>query len=388
MQQVEQALRKVIEFHNFSNNEGFSCLIPDKEPFPSNEGLLLWFSSKSRIETKVQLFHSPARIRRMEEMLNLPEKEYTKLFLGYLENYLNSLREIGFENIGKGVDLFGKGKVFNAKASFELFEGNPETLKKFEQITMNNPIVRFAEDQGYFKCANKEKLVWEDFFGTPSAETPKPPRKESSAKRPAAKAKVKEKVKTKAKEIVKEIVKETTKAKVKPKAKPSEKAKAKTREKAGGALSLKDKLHKIAQKKPAAAVDDGQRKVWVKQLGDLYKKVQGWLSEYTKAGYLTLNFNKVTLSDESGNSYEVDSLVLDVVNHPPVVFQPVEMNVLGILGRVDLSLRDGKTPKMAIMLTSDIKNKPQWELWKGLMPSDQQMFDKARFEALLHEWIG
>lgn len=175
-QQIEQALRKIIDTHNFNNNEGFSCLISDKEPYPSNEGLLLWFSSKTRIETKIQLFHSPPRIRRMEEMLNLPEKEYVKLFFGYLEDFLNTLREIGFENIGKGVDLFGKGKLFNVKADFELFENNPATLKEFELATIDNPIVKFAEEQGYFNCANRTHLVWDEFasgidFSSTASET-------------------------------------------------------------------------------------------------------------------------------------------------------------------------------------------------------------------------
>lgn len=162
-QQIEQALRKIIDSHNFNNNEGFSCLISDKDPYPSNEGLLLWFASHSRIETKIQLFHTPQRIRRMEEMLNLTEKQYVKLFFMYLEEVLNSLREIGFEDIGKGVDLFGKGKLYNVKARFELFENNPEALKVFELITINNSIVKFAEEQGYFTCTNREHLVWDDF---------------------------------------------------------------------------------------------------------------------------------------------------------------------------------------------------------------------------------
>ncbi|GEM_PF-7309 len=160
---IAQALRKIIDSHNFNNNDGCSCLISDKEPYPSNEGLLLWFSSKTRIETKIQLFQSPPRIRRMEEMLNLPEKKYVNLFFGYLEEFLNTLREIGFENIGKGVNLFGKGKLFNVKIDFELFEHNPEALKEFELITLNNPIVKFVETQGYFTCTNRELMVWEEF---------------------------------------------------------------------------------------------------------------------------------------------------------------------------------------------------------------------------------
>ncbi len=190
-QQIEQALRKIIDTHNFNNNEGFSCLISDKEPYPSNEGLLLWFSSKTRIETKIQLFHSPPRIRRMEEMLNLPEKEYVKLFFGYLEDFLNTLREIGFENIGKGVNLFGKGKLFNVKADFELFESNPEALKEFELATINNPIVKFAEEQGYFNCANREHLIWDEFAsGIDFSATASGTTSASSAKRSSASKKV------------------------------------------------------------------------------------------------------------------------------------------------------------------------------------------------------
>lgn len=203
-QQIEQALRKIIDTHNFNNNEGFSCLISDKEPYPSNEGLLLWFSSKTRIETKIQLFHSPPRIRRMEEMLNLPEKEYVKLFFGYLEDFLNTLREIGFENIGKGVDLFGKGKLFNVKADFELFENNPAALKEFELATIDNPIVKFAEEQGYFNCANRTHLVWDEFasgidFSTTASETTSAAKRSSGSKTVKPKAGVAEAVVEKSK---------------------------------------------------------------------------------------------------------------------------------------------------------------------------------------------
>lgn len=219
-QQIEQALRKIIDTHNFNNNEGFSCLISDKEPYPSNEGLLLWFSSKTRIETKIQLFHSPPRIRRMEEMLNLPEKEYVKLFFGYLEDFLNTLREIGFENIGKGVDLFGKGKLFNVKADFELFENNPAALKEFELATIDNPIVKFAEEQGYFNCASRTHLVWDEFasgidFSSPASETTSA----SSAKRSSGSKTVKPKAGVAAEAVVEKSKTPVSKGKSKPPAK-------------------------------------------------------------------------------------------------------------------------------------------------------------------------
>lgn len=394
MAQVEQVLRKIIEFHDFNSNEGFSCLIPDKDPYPSNEGLLLWFSSKTRIETKVQLFHSPARIRRMEDMLNLPEKEYSEVFAGHVEDFLNSLREIGFENIGKGVDLFGMGKVSNVKANFEMFENNPDMLRKFEQITLNNPIVKFAEDQGYFKCANKDTLAYDEFFGAESMDSaPKSSRKESAAKRTAAKGKKKEAVSSaKAKKPAK-ATKVAEKAKSSPPAAAATATKAKTKAKAkkGKATadessSIKDKLRSTAQKKKAAPPEGSERqKLWAKQVENLYKKIQNWVGSYIKNGQLAVNFHQVELADETGKLYKMDCLELDA-GYSQWIFQPMEMNVLGTVGRIDLYWPDGQLPKITLLLLSVVRNKPFWELWRGV--EDRQSFDKDSFDSLLHDWLG
>ena len=90
-QNVEQFAQEIIKLHGFRFNEGFSCLLPDREPFPSNEGLFLWgFSQKRmRFETKVEKFHTSTRVKRMEQMLDLPEKEYKKIYSA-VEEYLKS----------------------------------------------------------------------------------------------------------------------------------------------------------------------------------------------------------------------------------------------------------------------------------------------------------
>lgn len=387
MAQIEQALRKIIEFHDFNSNEGFSCLIPDKDPYPSNEGLLLWFSSKTRIETKVQLFHSPARIRRMEDMLNLTEEEYTKHFAEAVEDFLNSLKEIGFENIGKGVDLFGMGKVSNVKANFEMFENNPEMLRKFEQLTLNNPIVKFAEDQGYFKCANKDTLAYDELFSMENVDSnPKSSRKESAAKRTAAKGKKKEEVSAaKAKKPAK-TDKVSNKAKG---SAPTTKAKTKVKKAKAtvdDSLSLKDKLHNTAQKKKAPPPEGSERqKLWAKQVENLYKKIQNWVGSYIKNGQLAVNFHQVELADETGKLYKMDCLELDA-GYSQWIFQPMEMNVLGTVGRIDLYWPDGQLPKITLLLLSVVRNKPFWELWRSV--EDRQSFDKDSFDSLLHEWLG
>ena len=169
---IEQFARRAIEIHGFGSNtlEGFSCFIPDSPPFPSDEGLLLWNFSRTynRFETQVQKFHAKARIRRMERMLGLPYDEYQRLFVDFVRSYLTSLTGIGnFADIGGGVTLFGQYRVKNVAADFSSFNA-PETLRQFELITINNPIVHFAEQHGYFECLNKDRLAWDEVFGESS----------------------------------------------------------------------------------------------------------------------------------------------------------------------------------------------------------------------------
>ena len=194
-QKVEQFAQQLIKMHGFRFNEGFSCLIPDKDAYPANEGLFLWgFSQKRmRFETKVEKFHTTTRMKRMDQMLGLSEKEYKKVFAA-VDSFLKSLKELGFEEIGKGVTLFGKGKVFNVQADASMFNNKVAVLKKFEELTLNNPIISFAEKQGYFKVQNRDKSAWDAIFGGTSTaksskaskSTAKSSTKTTAAKKPTA----------------------------------------------------------------------------------------------------------------------------------------------------------------------------------------------------------
>lgn len=389
--QIEQILKKIVQAHSFNGNEGFSCLIPDKKPFPSNEGLLLWYFSESRIETKVQLFHSPARIQRMVNMLDLPEKEYIKLFTGYLDNYLKALKKVGFEPIGKGLELFGKTKTFNVKVDFDMLEKKPSMLKEFELLTINNPLVKFAEDRGYFKCTHKDKLVVEDGLGERSSskksrdsDSKKNDSKRNDSKKNDSKKKVSpSKVSPSKKEVVipsKQAKQKSSPPKTKPKTPVVTDTKGKKEEKHGG---LKSKFQKIAQKN--LTVDwEGRKTLFVKQTGELYKKVQGWLAEYSKQGHLSCRLNKLTLTEEYLGNYEVEALEVNIGGHG-VIFQPVEMNFLGTLGRIDLYRRGYKAHKVMLLLTQDSKKKLQWEVWKD--NRDKVSFTKESLEALFAQWL-
>jgi hypothetical protein len=151
-------------------------------------------------------------------------------------------------------------------------------------------------------------------------------------------------------------------------------------------LSIKDKLRSTAQKKKAAPPEGSERqKLWAKQVENLYKKIQNWVGSYIKNGQLAVNFHQVELADETGKLYKMDCLELDA-GYSQWIFQPMEMNVLGTVGRIDLYWPDGQLPKITLLLLSVVRNKPFWELWRGV--EDRQSFDKDSFDSLLHDWLG
>jgi cell division septation protein DedD len=405
-QKVEQFAQQIIELHGFRFNEGFSCLIPDKDPFPANEGLFLWgFSQKRmRFETKIEKFHTSTRMKRMDQMLGLSEKEYKKLFSS-VDTYLKSLKALGFEEIGKGVTLFGKTKVYNVQADASMFENKLEELKQFELLTLKNPIIEFAEKQGYFQVKNRSQLAWDKTFGNATGTaagkgTSKSASKagkstgktgkasgKSTAKLPAklpAKSSTKLPAKSSAKPTAKSAAKPTAKAtvakstaKVVSKAKPTGKLTPSSK-----AAPLGEKLKKLADSQPVLSFDD---KTWIKQVNALYKDVRSWLSEHSKKGYLTFNSHKITVSDVNGN-YDIDSLELDLVGDRQVVFQPVEMNMPGAVGRVDLYHRGYNTRKVMLLLVNTSTNNFRWELWKSLN-NKGHTFGKQTLEGLLTQWL-
>jgi len=148
-------------------------------------------------------------------------------------------------------------------------------------------------------------------------------------------------------------------------------------------MPLADKFKKLADNQPILALD---LKAWVKHVNGLYKDVQKWLSEHSKNNYVTFNSRKVGLSEDNVGDYEIDSLELILVGGQQVVFKPVEMNMLGAIGRVDLYLPGNNFHKAMLLLKGTGDKKPQWELLKSL-DDKPQSFDKQALEALFVEWI-
>ncbi len=373
-QQLEDFARRMIDYHGFLFNEGFACLIPDIEPFSSDEGLFLWgYSEKrQRFETKIEKFHTSSRIARMEQMVKVPEKEYKKILAASIQGYLKALKGLGFNDIGKGVNLFGsKTKIYNVQGDAKLFENNLDALKEFEKIILDNPILKFAEDLGYFEVKNRDKLVFDSVFGGRSEPQVKKPVKKVAAKKERA-----------------QKAERTQKAVSSQKAERTQKPVSTKKTRLLSTTPLGDKLKKMAASQPDSSLDgEANRTAWSKQVNSLYKNVQTWLSAHAKSGYISFDINPIQLAQENLGHYEIDSLELDLVGGHQVIFQPVEMNILGAIGRIDVYHRGYSPHKVMLLLVDEGKNKLSWKLWKSLKMGEQQAFNKGALEQLLNQWI-
>ncbi|MDM8568049.1 hypothetical protein QUF50_00755 [Thiotrichales bacterium HSG1] len=355
-EKVEQFAQKLIELHGFRRNNGLSCVIPDTDDFPSNEGIFLWgFSqTRKRFETKIEKFHTNTRIRRMNKMIGISAKEYVNI-LPAIKDFLKSLQALGFEPIGKGVEMFdGKERVFNVQARADVFENKLENLKKFEKLTLNNPVIKFVEKQGYFKVENKDKLAWDVVFGN---------------KKGSQKAKAKS---TTTKKTAKPVTKKTA-------AKPST---AKNPTKNGGVVTKKPPKStvKVPTAKPSTkstsqTTSSQARNIWLNQTGAMYKKIQSWLAKSS------VKFNTVVnrLEDSLG-PYDIETLEISVKDQQ-VVLKPIETDVFGAIGRIDVISGNNKT-----MLLLFPKGKSyQWEIWNN--PDDRQNLNKTNVDKLLAKWL-
>jgi hypothetical protein len=251
----------------------------------------------------------------------------------------------------------GDERVFNVRAHADSFENNLENLKKFEEIILNNPVIKFIEKHGHFKVNNRNKLAWDIIFGS----------KKASKRTAKTSAKLTKTIATKIPVKLTSAKAIATKSKVKNSAKSSSKP-------------LTDHLKKLSASKTASSQIE-QRNIWLKQTGVMYKKVQSWLSEHSKNSHISFKTVTVKLDDNLGN-YDIDALEMNMVGEHQIIFKPIETDILGAVGRIDII--HSSNNKTMLLLFSKGKSY-NWEMW--ISPNDKLILNKENVENLLAKWI-
>lgn len=152
-------------------------------------------------------------------------------------------------------------------------------------------------------------------------------------------------------------------------------------------MSLKEKLEKFSKTGNIAQIDwDVKVEEWKTSVVDFYEKIQDWLTDYIKDGYIKTKKSEITLFEENTGNYAISKLEL-LFADKCAVFEPVGADVIGAEGRIDFYLRGEKGKKYMLILTKDNDNRDQWLVTDWLNEWDEVKFDKSMLEGILDKWL-
>ncbi len=84
-------------------------------------------------------------------------------------------------------------------------------------------------------------------------------------------------------------------------------------------------------------VDWNQKKEeWMGYLSVLYEQIENWLDHYIKSGKIILKREPKLIQEERIGEYEVEKLLIKI-NGETVTLDPIGTNLIGTIGRVDMS---------------------------------------------------
>lgn len=127
---------------------------------------------------------------------------------------------------------------------------------------------------------------------------------------------------------------------------------------------------------------DQRKKEWLQAVSQLYSEIEGWLSDLVKDNFISIHYDKKTISEELLGAYEIDVLRIVFFNGQAVTLTPKGLQVIGAAGRIDI-----KIGSEIIMLVRTGDNF-QWTLAKreGRAKPKQWYFNEETFKELLTEF--
>ena len=106
----------------------------------------------------------------------------------------------------------------------------------------------------------------------------------------------------------------------------------------------------LEQSESREAIDWAKRRAdWLKELEDLYERMEGHLKPYTEAGEIQIERTPIQLTEDYLGTYDADKLTFRI-GREKIMVKPIGMSVIGGRGRVDLS---GPRKTLKILLLAE-----------------------------------
>ena len=99
---------------------------------------------------------------------------------------------------------------------------------------------------------------------------------------------------------------------------------------------MKDLLNKNESKSAANETDwQKEKNEWLGFIQSFYSSVESWLKPYKDAGKLTLNYQKIMLTEENIGTYDVNVMVVNFAGKK-LKLEPIGTLLIGTKGRIDM----------------------------------------------------
>lgn len=152
-------------------------------------------------------------------------------------------------------------------------------------------------------------------------------------------------------------------------------------------MSLKTKLQKLNGYKSANTIDWEKIKTdWQAEIETTLNETKIWFQSYIESELFRVVETEKSITEEYLGTYKVKQLEYEFGTFR-LVFEPMGINIMGAMGRIDVYLRGRKTDKYILVLLETKEGQSKWFLSSFKDKSIRIVFNKSNLEKLIEDWI-
>jgi len=152
-------------------------------------------------------------------------------------------------------------------------------------------------------------------------------------------------------------------------------------------MSLKEKLQKLNESAPITNSDWQKKKDdWQKQIEAVLKATKEWFKPYIESNLFQLKETKKDITEEFIGTYTVNQLEFEFGSFR-LVFEPVGLNIIGAMGRIDVFFRGNKTDKYILILLETKEGEAKWFIAPFKDKTLRVEYTNANIESIIETWI-
>lgn len=99
-------------------------------------------------------------------------------------------------------------------------------------------------------------------------------------------------------------------------------------------MNFKEKLERLTQenKEKFQHLED-HKQIWIREVKNLYHKIEEWFREYVKKGYISIDYFPLESAECEEFFMETQIMELNLGGGPLIILEPTGINIVGAFGK-------------------------------------------------------